>query len=279
MSGVVKFFPKAHGSSEVKSGSSSAIAFGRVLYAARKRAIENQADVAASFDPKLSVAAVSMAEKGDRPPKTDVIVRGYARALDLDEDDLVELWWAMQGMVEVEDLDGERTVRRWWRQLWASPQVELDHMQADGNAKVAWTPNDEVYAPPLHLFALSDAICVILRRLLGGSWNVRQYPELGLLDPIGGRLAVVMIELSTGEPAEGAWSGVSELTVKLVCPEPVARPVLLDAAARSKSETVPADVAWILSAVEAMPARERAAVAGFIRGLQEGASLFSEPSY
>lgn len=260
----------------MKSGSSSAIAFGRVLYAARKRALKNQADVAASFDPKLSVAAVSMAEKGNRPPKTDSVVRGYAQALDLDEDDLVELWWAMQGMVEVEDREGERTVQRWWRQLWPSPQVEIDHMQADGKAKIAWTPNEEVYAPSLHLFALSDAICEILRRLLGDSWKVRQYPEMGLRDPVDGRLAVVMVELRTGEATEGASHGNPEMTVKIVCPEPVARPVSLDAARRTRSETVPPDVAWILATVEAMPARERAAVAGFIRGLREGASLFSE---
>ncbi|MBD2830307.1 helix-turn-helix transcriptional regulator [Streptomyces globisporus] len=100
---VVKL--RLHGSrgvGEVKAGSSSAVAFGRVLQAARKRWSKTQADVANFFDPKLSVAAVSMAESGSRPPKTEAMVRGYAAALELDEDALLQLWWAMQGMIGID---------------------------------------------------------------------------------------------------------------------------------------------------------------------------------
>ena len=155
--------------------------------------------------PKLSVAAVSMAEAGNRPPKTEAMVRGYAAALELDEDDLVELWWALQGMVEIEDWAEERRVQRWWRQLPAEdPQVEIDYHQADSKAKALWTPNEETYAPSLELITLSDAICVILRRLLGDSWAVVYKPEIGRRDPIDGHLAVVMIELRAGDSEEGA---------------------------------------------------------------------------
>jgi hypothetical protein len=69
-----------------------------------------------------------------------------------------------------------------------------------------------------------------------------------------------------------------ELVATFACPEPVARPGPPEPTARPKTEAISPDVAWILSAVEAMPARERAAVAGFIHGLREGASLFSEAS-
>jgi hypothetical protein len=262
----------------VKSGSSSAVAFGRVLQTVRKRSSKNQADVAGSHNPKLSVAAVSMAESGSRPPKTEAMVRGYAVALDLEDDDLIELWWAMQGMVEVEDWAEERSVQRWWRQLGSSPQVEIDHHQAASKAAREWTPNDDTYAPSLELFALSDTICVILRRLLGDAWKVDYKPEMGLRDPIDGCLAAVMIELRAGDSEEGSSNESPELMATFACPEPVARPVRPEATTRSKAEAILPDVAWILSSVEAMPARERAAVAGFIRGLREGASLFSEVS-
>jgi len=54
------------------------------------------------------------------------------------------------------------------------------------------------------LFALSDAICVILRRLLGDRWNVGYKPAMGLRDPVDGRLAAVMIELRAGDAEEAA---------------------------------------------------------------------------
>lgn len=256
----------------MKSGSSSAVAFGRVLHAVRKHSSKHQTDVAAFFTPKLSVAAVSMAESGSRPPKTEERVRGYAAALELDDDDLLELWWAMQGMVEVEDRADERRVQRWWRQLRASPRAEEDYIRARSKADKEWTPNEAVYAPELELFVLAEEICKVLRRLLDDSWRIGQKLELGLRDPIDGRLAAVMIELHAGPPEE------ADAIATFACPEPVTRPIPPDAMRRPKAETMPPDVAWILSTVEAMPARERAAVAGFIHGLREGASLFSESS-
>ncbi|KAA0974164.1 hypothetical protein FQ154_16100 [Paeniglutamicibacter gangotriensis] len=259
----------------MKSGSSSAVAFGRVLKAVRKRSSKNQTDVAASFSPKLSIAAVSMAESGNRPPKTEAMVRGYAAALELDDDDLLELWWAMQGMVEVEDRVDERRRPQWWRQLWASPQAELDHTRADGEAKSVWTPNEETYAPTLETFALSESICAILEHLLGDTWKIGYKSEMGLRDPIDGHLAMVVIELRAGYPREGNSMESPELIATFICPEPVTRPNPPDATMRPKAETISPDVAWILSSVEAMPARERAAVAGFIHGLREGASVFS----
>jgi hypothetical protein len=262
----------------VKSGSSSAVAFGRVLQAVRKRSSKNQADVAGSFDPKLSVAAVSMAESGNRPPKTEAMVRGYAAALELDEDALLELWWAMQGMVAIESWTEERVVPRWWRELEASPQAEVDHYQARAKAAKVWTPNDDFYEPSLKLFALAEAICEILMRLLGDSWKVGYKPEIGLREPIDGRLAAVIIELRAGVSAEGDSNESFELMTTFACPEPVARPVPPESTARPRTGAFSPDVAWILSSVEAMPARERAAVAGFIHGLREGASLFSEVS-
>jgi hypothetical protein len=84
-----------------------------------------------------------------------------------------------------------------------------------------------------------------------------------------------MIELRAGGAEESNPVALPQLVTTFACPEPVARPDLLEATARPKVETISPDVAWILSSVEAMPARERAAVAGFIRGLREGASLFS----
>lgn len=262
----------------MKSGSTSAAAFGRVLQAARKHSSRSQPDVAESFTPRLSVAAVSMAESGNRPPKTEAVVRGYAAALDLDEDELIELWWAMQGMVAVEDPAEERSIQRWWRELWASPQVELDHHRADSSAKAVWTPNEDYYAPSLQLFALSEEICAILRRLLGDSWKVACKPEIGLRDPVDGRRAAMLIELRAGESGEGSLNDSAELMATFACPEPVARPVPPAAKTGRRIEAIPPDVAWILSSVEAMPARERAVVAAFIHGLREGASLFSEIS-
>ncbi|MFE9631340.1 hypothetical protein [Streptomyces sp. NPDC006463] len=260
----------------MKAGSSSAVAFGRVLQAARKRWSKTQADVASFFDPKLSVAAVSMAESGSRPPRTEAMVRGYAVALELDEDALLQLWWAMQGMIGIDIWAEELPVPQWWREGEVSPQAELDHHQARSDASGAWTPNEDFYEPSLELFALAEAICKILVRLLGDSWKVGYKHEIGLRDPIDGRLAAVIIELRT-KVSDGDESNKSpELMVTFACPEPVARPVPSEPTARTNSEAISPDVAWILSSVEAMPARERAAVAGFIHGLREGASLFSE---
>ncbi|WP_346535577.1 helix-turn-helix domain-containing protein [Micromonospora sp. DPT] len=259
----------------MKAGSSSAVAFGRVLQAVRKRSSKNQADVAGSFDPKLSVAAVSMAESGNRPPKTEAMIRGYAAALELDEDALLELWWAMQGMVEIHGWDDERVSTRWWRELPASPQVEVDHRQAVAAAARVWTPNEDFYEPSLELFALAEAICDILRRLLGDSWKIGYKPEIGLREHFDGRLAAVIIELRAGVSEDGGSNESLELMAAFACPEPVARPVSPEPTARPHTGAFSPEVAWILSSVEAMSARERAAVAGFIHGLREGASLFS----
>ncbi|AYF30420.1 hypothetical protein CSH63_23805 [Micromonospora tulbaghiae] len=254
------------------------MAFGRVLQALRKRSSKNQADVAGSFDPKLSVAAVSMAESGNRPPKTEAMVRGYAATLELDEDALLELWWAMQGMVEIHGWDDERVGTRWWRELWASPQVEVDHRQAVAAAARVWTPNEDFYEPSLELFALAEAICGILRRLLDDSCKVDHRTEIGLREPIDGRLAAVIIELRAGVSEDGGSNESLEMMATFACPEPLARPVPPEPTARPHTEALSPDVAWILASVQAMPARERAAVAGFIHGLQEGASLYSEAS-
>lgn len=209
----------------MKAGSSSAVAFGRVLQAARKRWSKTQADVASFFDPKLSVAAVSMAESGNRPPKTEAMVRGYAAALELDEDALLQLWWAMQGMVGIDIWAEDLPAPQWWRELEASPQAEINHHQARSKASSAWTPNEDFYEPSLELFALAEAICMILMRLLGDSWKVGYKHEIGLRDPIDGRLAAVIIELRA-KVSDGDESNKSpELMVTFACPEPVARPV------------------------------------------------------
>ncbi|MET7397341.1 helix-turn-helix domain-containing protein [Dactylosporangium sp. NPDC005572] len=262
----------------MKAGSSPAVAFGRVLQAVRKRLSKNQADVAGSFEPKLSVAAVSMAESGNRPPKTETMVRGYAAALELDEDALLELWWALQGMVAIDSWAQERVDTRWWRELPASPQAETNHLFAEAATKRVWTPNEEFYAPSLELFTLAEAICDILMRLLGDTWKVSYRHEIGLYDPVDGRLAAVIIELRAGVSEDGASNESLEFMTTFACPEPVARPVPPEPMARPHTEAFSPEVAWILSAVEAMPARERAAVAGFIRGLREGASLYSAVS-
>lgn len=263
----------------MKSGSGSAVAFGCVLQAVRKCLGKNQAEVAGSFSPKLSIAAVSMAESGNRPPKNEVMVRGYAAALELDDDVLLELWWAMQGMVEVEDWANERRVQRWWRELRVdNPEVEMDHFRVDARAKQKWTPNEDFYAPSLQAFALADAIRDILSRLQGDTWKVDYKAEIGLRDPIDGYLAAVMIELRSGDPEERDSNESPDVLATFACPEPVSRPVPPDTRTRPNSATISPDVAWILSSVEAMPARERAAVAGFIHGLREGANLFPAAS-
>lgn len=260
----------------MKAGSSSGVAFGHVLQAVRKRWSKTQADIARSFDPKLSVAAVSMAESGNRPPKTEAMVRGYAAALELDEDALLQLWWAMQGMIGIDMWGEDLPVPQWWREYQASPQAELNHHRARSEASRAWTPNEDFYEPPLALFALAETICELLMRLLGDSWKVGYKHEIGLRDPVDGTLAAVIIELQTDALAEGESGKSPEVMVTFACPEPVARPVPSEPAARINKGAISPDVAWILSSVEAMPARERAAVAGFIHGLREGASLFSE---
>lgn len=258
----------------MKSGSSSAVAFGRVLQAVRKRSAKSQTDVAHTFNPAVSVAAVSMAEGGNRPPKTEETVRGYADALELDTDGLVELWWAMQGLVEVEDPGEERSLQRWWRELRPSPDAEIEHLLAEKAAKKERTPDHEVYAPTSAVFALTEAICEILRRLLGESWDIGHRRELGLYDIPHGRLAQVVIELRAHGDEDSGES--SEPLGSFACPEPAARPISARPTERPITAALSRDVAWILSAVEGMPARERAAVAGFIHGLREGADLFSE---
>lgn len=258
----------------MKSGSSSAVALGRVLQAIRKRASKNQADVAASFWPKLSIAAISMAESWNRPPKTLEMVRSYATALGIDDEELLELWWAMQGMVEVEDWADERRLQRWWHELRADPQVEINHLWAERKAAKESTPDEEQYAPTLNLFTLAGAICKILGRLLGDTWKIDQKLEIGVDDPINGRSSTVMIELQAGGSEGGGSTDSPRLMVTFACPEPVTRPIPHDKTPRPNAETISPDVAWILASVESMPARERAAVAGFIHRLREGASLY-----
>jgi hypothetical protein len=204
------------------------------------------------------------------------MVRAYAVALDLDADDLVELWWAMQGMVAVEDRTEERINQRWWRQLRASPKADEDYTWANIAAGKIRTPNEDFRAPSLQLFALAEEICGILRRLLGDSWKVDYKSELGLYEPVEGYPATITIELRAGKTEDDNSVELPELMVSFVCPEPVARPTLPDTRMRPKAETISSDIAWILSSIEAMSARERAAVAGFIHGLREGGSLFSE---
>ncbi|MGI8335266.1 hypothetical protein ACRYCC_35400 [Actinomadura scrupuli] len=247
----------------MKSGSGSAVAFGRVLQAVRKHLSKNQADVASSFEPKLSVAAVSMAESGNRPPKTEAIVRGYAAALELDEDALLDLWWAMQGMVALESRAEERMVKQWWRELRPGWDASHDRDRAKDAAKAKRTPNDDYYAPSAALFALADAICGILARMLGDSWKASYKAEIGLREPFDGYLAVVNIELQAYESLE--------MMATFACPEPVTRPL---PAEQMRTKPQGGDVGWILNALMAMPARERAAVAGFIHGLREGSSLY-----
>ena len=261
----------------MKSGSGSAVAFGRVLQAVRKRSPKGQAEVASSFDPKLSVAAISMAESGNRPPKTEEMVRGYAAALELDEDELVELWWAMQGMVKEFDRVQERDVPRWWRELRPDPEVEAWHLQLERRAEKVLTPNEGAWAPSMHLMALSEKTCEILKNLLGNSWEVRSRAELGRSDsPVDGHPAVVIIELLAREAKEGDSNEPPDLMVTFACPEPASRPAPPEPTTRPDTGALSPDVAWILSSVDAMPARERAAVAAFIHGLREGANLFSE---
>jgi transcriptional regulator with XRE-family HTH domain len=259
----------------VKSGSGSATAFGRVLQAVRKRSGKSQADVAGAFDPKLSIAAISMAESGSRPPKTDAQVRGYARALELDQDDLVELWWAMQGMVEVEDRTQERNVQKWWRQLRADEDVELDWYYADRKAAKKRTPNDNYQSPSEQLAALGAAIRDILRRLLGDTWIVTYTLQMGLHQHVDGYPAVVDISLHAAAAPDDGRNECGALLATITCPEPVARPIPPGTATRPGGEALTPDVAWILTAVEGMPARERAAVAGFIHGIKEGANLYT----
>lgn len=260
----------------MKSGSESAIAFGRVIQTVRKHSSKNQADVASAFEPPISVAAVSMAESGNRPPKTETAVRAYASALDLDGDDLVELWWAMQGLVEVDDYSEERRLQRWWRELTPSIEASQRYLVAKEAAEGEATPNDDVHAPPPALFALSEQVGTILLRLLGDAWQIRYRWELGLREPVHGRLALVVLELLFADEDDSA-DGPTIVT-SFPCPAPVARPVTSRPTERPIVAALPRDVAWILAAVEGLPARDRAAVAGFIHGLREGAVLYGETS-
>lgn len=266
----------------MKSGSSSAIAFGSVLQAVRKRLGKSQADVASSFSPALSVAAVSMAESGSRPPKTEAIVRGYALALELDDDALVELWWATQGIVQPEEWETEQIAPRWWKDLRPSHEAVVDHHFAEEKARRRRTPNEDHHAPSLRLFAFAEAICAVLHRMLGETWKVRYKYELGLREPIEGYPSAVIIELRAGGAKEGTSPDSPELITAFACPDPRTPPAPPTTTTRPETGSLSPDVAWILSAVTVMPARERSAVAGFIHGLREGANLFSgtpEPSH
>lgn len=215
-----------------------------------------------------------MAEGGNRPPKTEATVRGYAEAVELAADGLVELWWAMRGMVEVEDAEEERSLQRWWRELRPSPEAVMEHRFAQRAADKERTPDHDVYAPALAVFALTEAIREILRRLLGDSWSISHRQELGLYDIPDARLAQVVIELHAQCDEDSQES--SELLCSFSWPEPAARPTSARPTERPITAALSRDVAWILSAVEGMPARERAAVAGFIHGIREGANLFSD---
>jgi hypothetical protein len=259
----------------VKAGSSSAVAFGRVLQAVRQRRAQNQAAIAGRFDPKLSVAAVSMAEGGNRPPKTEALVRKYAAALELDDDTLVELWWATQGLVEEDDPGSVRAERRWWRRMRPSIEAETRHHFADAKAQRERDPNHEVCAPSLELISLAERVCDVLKRLLGADWQLDYTPELGLYDPIEGRRAGVSITMSTStEDAEQPDAGRA-VVITFACPEPAAGPAYAPTADDQDGTVASPEMAWILSEVEAMSGRERRVVAAFIRGLKEGASLYS----
>lgn len=262
----------------MKSGSESAVAFGRVMQAIRKRSPKSQAEVAAAITPPLSIAAVSMAESGNRPPKTEATVREYASALELDDDGMVELWWAMQGLVGVDGWGRELTQPVWWGELRPSPEAEMDHISAEAQAAKLWTPNEEFRAPRLRTFALAHAIREVLRRLLGDTWDVSYRAELDFHDPIERRRPEIVIELRTASSEGSDTSLPPQLFATFSCPEPVSRPSVSEAMARPQSGTLSPDVTWILESVLAMPSRDRAAVAGFIHGLREGVRLFDEPS-
>lgn len=245
------------------------MAFGRVLQAVRKHLAKNQADVAGFFDPKLSVAAISMAESGNRPPKTEAIVRGYAAALELDEDALLDLWWAMRGMVVLENAAEERVVKQWWRDLRPGLDASYDHHRAETAAKAKRTPNDDYYAPSEALFAFADAICGMLKRMLGDSWRASYKAELGLREIPDGYLAVVNISLQARVSGE-TW----ETMATFACPEPVTRPVPAEAVNTNAQGGATLDIGWIISSLRTLSARERAAVAGFIHGLREGSNIY-----
>jgi hypothetical protein len=249
-----------------------------VLQAVRKRSSKSQAEVAAGIKPPLSVAAVSMAESGNRPLKTEAMIREYAAALELDDDGMVELWWAMQGLVGVEDWEHESTQRSWWGELRPSLEAEMGHDRAEKLAKERWTPNEEFQAPRLRTFALADEVCDILRRVLGDSWDVSYRAEVDFHDPIERRRPQIFIELRWASSEGSETSSPTQLLATFPCPEPVSRPSARHGMARPQSGTLSPDVTWILDSVVAMPARDRAAVAGFIHGLREGSKLFTEPS-
>lgn len=261
----------------MKAGTSSAVAFGAVLRTIRKHLSKNQSEIAISFSPALSVAAISMAEAGNRPPKTEAVVRGYAAALDVDDDALVDVWWAMQGLVGIDVWGKELEVPRWWRDMEPSDQAEVYYMQARSKASAKWTPNDDWYEPAPQLFALAEAICKLLGRMLGDSWKVDYRAEVGLREPIEGHLASIEIVLSARRPGEDDPQARHEQVGDFRCPEPVVRPGLPRPGEPVGATSHAADVAWILAAVEAMPVRDRAAVAGFIHGLREG-GLYGENS-
>jgi hypothetical protein len=230
------------------------------------------------MEPSLSIAGVSMAESGNRPPKTAAMVREYAKALELDDDAMVELWWAMQGLVDVVDWDTERTHNVWWGELRPKAEAETEHTFAEQRAAKLWTPEEEYKAPRLRTFALAAEICEVLRRLLGNNWDIRYRSEEDFHDPIERRRPRIVIEIRTAITGDSNASPSNRLLATFQCPEPVSRPSVPETTARPQSDSLAPDVAWILKSVVAMPSRDRASVAGFIHGLREGARLFSESS-
>lgn len=265
---------------EVKAGSSSAKAFGQVLQLVRKSLGKSQMEIASSIEPKLSVSAISMAESGNRPLKTEELIRSYARALDLDDDDLVELWMACQGIVVFEDRKSERSTQGWWREI--PPRLSLEggflQVRAVKEAAGKWTPNDEFYAPDERQFELAEAIAGIVQRLLGEDWSIQYTYSLGLSDPIDGRFAAVNLVLKF-DPIKTTPSRSSvAVEEKIICPTPTVRPGGFKQNNRPTEQEMSPEVAWILNAVEKMSGKERAAVAGFIHGLREASSLFVDLS-
>lgn len=260
----------------MKSGTSSAVAFGQVLQLVRKYLDKNQAEVALTVVPSLSVSAISMAESGARPLKTEEMVKRYAVAFDLDGDDLVELWWACQGIVGVEDWNSERIDWRWWRRLLPR-SVEVEEMcrKIAKEAKGLWTPNANFHAPDQHEFALAEAIRDILRRLLGDVWSINLLPKIGLAEPVEGYWASIEIHLQARRrnDSDGESRPFEQI---IICPVPKVQPKWRGEEKRPVDQVLSPDVAWILTAVERMSVKERSAVAGFIHGLREAPSVFSD---
>lgn len=264
----------------MKSGTSSAKAFGKVLQLVRKSLGKSQLEIASAVEPSLSVSAISMAESGNRPLKTEELIRSYALALDLDDDDLVELWLACQGVVTFEDRKSERSVQGWWREVppSLSPDGSFLLMRAVKDAAEKMTPNDEFYAPNERQFQLAEAIGKILRRLLGENWSLEYTYSLGLSDPVDGSFSAVNLALKFKDIKATPAGPSAPVEGIVVCPTPIVRPGGFKQNKRPGDQEMKPEVAWILGAVEKMSVKERAAVAGFIHGLREASSLYVDLS-